>query len=286
MIRLVLSDIDGTILPFGQWYIDDATKAAIAALEAAGIIFAPASGRPVADIDKTFVEKSYSSTCVASDGMVVLHDGEIIVDKCLPNDELQAIADAVSSYGSVVLGICFNEQDDPRLPMDWHTVAANDAALETLKPHIKYVDSIPALDRIPDQRVYTTGMFGPMDDSSQEDIERIAAERTKTLHTMRSAPGFHDVCMRSWSKALGAEELVKKLEISDDEVVFFGDSMNDISLFERFANSFCAAGGAEAAKAAARWVIPDPQDGGAVSVLNALARYEGDLSAALAELGW
>lgn len=285
LIRLVLADIDGTLLPFGQWFIDDRTKEAIAELEGAGIAFGPASGRPVADITKAFRDPTYTSICVASDGMVVLSDGKPVVDQGLPNDRLQRIADVMQDTEWTCLGVCFNEQDNPTLPMIWASVRINDKAKDVLKPHIKYMSSVPNLESVPDHRVYVAGMFGPMDDSAEKDIAELVAERADGLHTMRTAPGYYDICLESRNKASGAKALIDHLGYRPDEVAFFGDSMNDISLFELFENSFCVECGAKEAKDKAGWVIPNPEDGGPVAVFRALAHNKGDLVAALEELG-
>ena len=285
MIRLVLSDIDGTLLPFHELYIDDGTKDAIRGLEAAGITFGAASGRPVSDIDKAFNEPGFSSTCIASDGLVVLSEGKVVLDRKLPNDQLQRMADGMGSQERIALGVCYNERNDPKQPMIWASVALSEPAKAILAPHIKYFPSVPDLDRVPDRNIYVSGMFGPRDDSANEEIVRFVAEKTDTLHALRTAPGYFDVCLRDWNKAKGAKALLDYLGYGVDEVVFFGDSHNDLPLFELFDNGFCVECGAADAKEVAQWVIPDPQDGGPAAVIRALARNKGNLSVALAELG-
>ena len=285
MIKLVLSDIDGTLLPFGQWYIDDETKEAFAALEDVGIRFGPASGRPIDDINKAFIDPVYSSTCIACDGLVVMADGNVALAKNLPNDQLQSIADEMSKMDDIALAVCFNDRNDPQGKIIWGAVNISDAAKEMIKPHIKYGGIIPSLDAVPNNRIYVTGMLGPMDGSSDGKIASVVAEKTVDLVTHRSAPGFHDVCFKSWTKANGANALLEYLGISLDEVVFLGDSTNDLALFELFDNTFCAKSGHPVAMAASRWIMDDPQDGGAIAVMRALANNKGDLEAALEELG-
>lgn len=285
MIRLVLSDIDGTLLPFHQWHIDDETKGAIRDLEKAGIAFGPASGRPIADINKAFDDPGFSATCVASDGMVARFDGTLACDISLPNASLQRIADVMRDTQNAALAVCFNEEDDPTLPMTWATVAISEHGKEIILPHIKYLPYVPNFDNVPKHKICVSGMLGPLDDAAQTEIERIVSSNTDDLHTLRTAPGYYDVCLRTWDKAKGAAELIGAMGIGADEVVFFGDSFNDCPLFDLFPNSFCVASGATVAKDAAKWVIPDPQDGGPVAAMQALAKTKGDLEATLTLLG-
>lgn len=285
MIRLVLSDIDGTLLPFHQWHIDNETKEAIWGLEKAGIAFGPASGRPIADINKAFDDPGFSATCVASDGMVARFDGTLVCDIGLPNASLQSIADVMHDTQNAALAVCFNEEDDPSSPMTWATVAISEHGKEIIVPHIKYLPYVPNFERVPKHRICVSGMLGPVDDTAQDEIEEIVSSNTDDLHTLRTAPGYYDVCLKDWDKAKGAAELTKAMGITVDEVIFIGDSFNDFPLFDFFPNSFCVASGATIAKNAAKWVIPDPQDGGPAAVLRALATTKGDLAAALTLLG-
>ena len=54
MIRLVASDIDGTLLPYGGTAIPEEIFAEIDRLAGKGILFCPASGRQYTSIRKLF----------------------------------------------------------------------------------------------------------------------------------------------------------------------------------------------------------------------------------------
>ena len=285
MIKLVLSDIDGTLLPFDRCYIDQETVGAIDALEEVGITFAIATGRPAADINKAFNDTLHWANCVAADGMSVYLNGNVVVQKVLPNDQLQQLAEAINETNNATLGICYNDQNDGTLPIVWATVGITERGREILNPHNKYAVQVPDFEKIPDNSVFVCGVFGPSDNSMTEEIVAITNEKTQDLHALNSAPGYYDICFTSWNKANGAEALLKAMGISNEEAVFFGDSQNDISLFNYFKNTFCVASGSEDAKQAARWIIPDPQDGGAANVMRALVKHKGNLQDALESLG-
>ena len=67
MIKLVLCDMDGTLVPFGAERVSDRTLAAIRSLVHAGVRFGPASGREPIDL-KTFFsgDESLYETGIAS----------------------------------------------------------------------------------------------------------------------------------------------------------------------------------------------------------------------------
>lgn len=72
MIKLLLSDMDGTLLPFGATTVSQRTHEAILAAQQAGIHFGPASGRdraallPAFDGDQRCVSTGTMATAVIS----------------------------------------------------------------------------------------------------------------------------------------------------------------------------------------------------------------------------
>lgn len=54
MIKLILADMDGTLLPFGSRVVSERTHSAILSALDAGITFGPASGRDYADLADAF----------------------------------------------------------------------------------------------------------------------------------------------------------------------------------------------------------------------------------------
>lgn len=285
MIRLVLSDIDGTLLPFGDEAISRDIHDAIAALRAEGIGFCPASGRTPFDMTRVFKDTSVMSTCIATDGHMVIHDGKAIVLNTYPHDDLKRLAKRMRSYEKGVMAICFNVDDNPLGFMTWVGISPSQGGDAIAKKHFKDLSHVPVLDDIPDRDIYSVVIFANFDNEGFDDVHAMAEESCEGIHVLNSSPGIFDVCINGCDKAQGALALLDSLHLTSEEVVFFGDSNNDIPLFELFENSFCVACGSKRAKESARWVIPNPADGGPSVVMHALAKNKGNLEAALEELG-
>ena len=75
-------------------------------------------------------------------------------------------------------------------------------------------------------------------------------------------PAFVDIIPVGGGKGSGARALLDCLGLSCDEAVAFGDSENDIAMFEACGTSVAVGGASEAAKAAATYVTDDIDDGG------------------------
>lgn len=75
MIRLIASDIDGTLLQGGQWSIDPAIFQEIRRLRRAGILFCPASGRQYSSLRRLFAPVAGELTYICENGSVVYGPG-------------------------------------------------------------------------------------------------------------------------------------------------------------------------------------------------------------------
>lgn len=79
MIKLVLTDLDNTIVPFGAEEVSDRGMHAIHALADQGIRFGPASGRALGSLRRFFrFDDVCTQTAVASNGLEVYADGQLV----------------------------------------------------------------------------------------------------------------------------------------------------------------------------------------------------------------
>ena len=78
MIRLVVSDVDGTLLKRGERRLSKEAVTVIRSLCARGILFAAASGRPYADLRSLFDEVPEKIGFIASDGALIGYGAEVI----------------------------------------------------------------------------------------------------------------------------------------------------------------------------------------------------------------
>lgn len=284
MIRLVLSDIDGTLLPFSTHRVSERTFAAIQALEAAGIRFAPASGRPRYDAGVALEERlDLRRAGVFSGGNVVYLDGRAIVERPFDVALLSHMARVVDERELGLFAVCYATQGDLDGETLWGLVAPGPAA-DPARAMIEAGDfRTRVVGAVPEAAVCNAEVFC----NAPEDVPH-AAEVLRSecpgLDVLQSAPTCLDVRTKGWDKVHGLEALTAAMGATKDEVLFFGDSENDMSLFEALPNTCCVAGGGEVALAAARWRIPAAEDDGPARLMEALAASGGDLNAAMATL--
>lgn len=78
MIRLVASDVDGTLLPSGRTAVSRQGLDAVARLIGQGVWFAAASGRPCWDLQRLFAPVAHEAIFIGLDGALAFYRGRVL----------------------------------------------------------------------------------------------------------------------------------------------------------------------------------------------------------------
>lgn len=253
MIKLLLSDMDGTLLPFGATTVSQRTHEAILAAQQAGIHFGPASGRDRAALLPAFYgDQRCVSTGIMANGKQVFLNGELILRRSLPQDAIMRLGEALLPFeGSFALANVVSE--DPFSPTTSYAlgVAAGDEAaranIASARQAITPADELPA-----DGAVISAGIYVDTRLNAVDDLRRIAESTCPDLAFPQPSPFFLDVIERGWTKASALSALLDAMGVTPEEVAYFGDSENDLTMLEAVPNSYAVANASPEARDAAR----------------------------------
>lgn len=277
MIRLVLCDMDGTLLPFGHQEVSARTLAAIEALRRAGIGFGPASGRELEDVMGFFGKGSVTiENGILANGKYVLAGGEVVYRRELDRYALQKVVDYAASQrdcGLVTHGPARSDGSAERLLLG--ASAEEAAGMRTSEGGRVDVTLAPEL---PDCPILTVGFLCSGSTTRFAEVRQELAVAAPELDFVSPAPGFLDVMPRGWNKGTALDLLLEALGLATDEVAFFGDSENDLALMRRLPNSVCVENGSDEAKRTASFHIARDLDDAPARVMEAIARSGGDLA--------
>lgn len=250
MIRLVLTDLDNTLIPLGAGTVDGKTLDAIGELVATGVRFGLATGRDIVELTRIFGGETWPfETGILSNGKKVLVDGELRHLTLIDRGGLARLAEAVRDIpGTFVCGYPLHSSESNPV---W--VFGADGDVSTFGERYSF-DAIP-LDEVPDEEIIgaTIACEGP-----QAELDRIKREFKKLAPQFDFAqPAEHwcDILPAGLNKGSALPLLLSALGLHDDEVVFFGDAENDLALLLAVPNSVAVANATPAAAAAARWHI-------------------------------
>ena len=261
-IRLVLTDVDGTILPAGLHHASDRMVEAMHICAESGLRVGAASGRDRTRLSSVFRNDPVCcATMLATNGMEIYLDGELVCERNLPHEALMATSELVSGFGGA--GFVFCDGPDP------HMLCGDIAAMAEVLP--EYAALARPATSIPPISVVKAFVFCTPDASASERLRGMLMDEVGELGFTLPSPGVIGIVPRGWSKADGVAELCGRIGIGADQVVVCGDSDNDIEMLAAFPNSVAVAGASDAAASAARWHIGRCEDDAVAVLLEGLA---------------
>jgi Cof subfamily protein (haloacid dehalogenase superfamily) len=247
---VIFFDIDGTIVEESTQIIPDSTIAAIAELAAAGHTPIINTGRPYSHIDPRVREMAFAGW-VCAGGMEVYVDGQWLQQYRMNAEVRAAVIQAVrdcrmqviyEAVGGFLLDGEYSTED--RVILESKRIEDRGCFAKQLcqsdAPIIKFVT------------------FDGPDSRHAEFVAKMSAYFT----CIERGGGMVEYVAKGCSKASGVQQLLQHLHVKPEETFAFGDSTNDISMFQVVGHSVCMGDGMEEAKAQASFVTtPLRQDG-------------------------
>ena len=265
-VKLILSDIDKTILPSGKRCVSDRMIAAFHAAHAAGIHAGPASGRGISHVAPAFGgDAACVATALGTNGMQVYLDGELICEKRLPLDACAQVLDVIRPLPHAGV-IVFDDSGRPSLV---------DGSREALgKAFPLYAKEALDAEGLPDQPPIKLNVFVDGDLEATREVMELLQREVPALDFNLPLAGFINLTPPGWSKASGIDVLCEALGIGLDQVVVFGDGGNDVEMLAHTPHGVAVEGSAPEAAAAAHWHIGRCEDDAVAAAIEALAAGE------------
>jgi len=223
LIRLIASDIDGTLLQSGQWSIEPTLFDEIRRLRAAGILFCPASGRQYSSLRRLFAPVAGELTYICENGSVVYGAGSPgPVLGSTPMDQ------------PLALELC---RDIIRKPDCEVLISGADTSYLCPKEQVIVRHMV--------EKVRNNVVILERPEDVPEPILKVAAFCANGSQAMRPVlePAWSDKCtvaIAGWEwldftqtdKGAGLRLMCHALGIALDEVMAFGDNFNDAAMLE------------------------------------------------------
>lgn len=244
LIRLIASDMDGTLLDEHS-EVPPKTYDLILALREKGVHFAASSGRRFDRLCQFFAPVRDKMDFVAANGAQVYVDGELVDREVFSHLGIRRLAKTVGKFESLHMAL-FDDEKSFLLDDEDKFVREIDKDL----PNAERIWYLPG----PDVSILKISIY--CEDGHVMDYA-YALSRELGDEFLFAPSGTHwiDALQRGVNKATGIEQVMAHHGITRDEVMAFGDSMNDYEII-RFVGTGCAmANGRPALKAVANRVI-------------------------------
>lgn len=256
MIKLVVSDIDGTLVPDGGNSLNPELCRVILKLKGQGIHFAAASGRHSASMEYLFGPIKDQIFYISDNGAYLGCFGRCLFLKEYRQELAMAMIRDMKKAGLDVLVDCAervyidskNERFVDWLANGYHFRMTRLADLQELKEPIV--------------KIAACRMDG-IGDAGEPLMEKYGKELKVTL----SGSQWIDTMDPSVNKGSAVRILQESLEIQPEETLAFGDQCNDIEMLEQAYYSFAVANARPEARAAAKFLADTNENDGVLKIL-------------------
>ena len=260
MIKIILSDIDGTFLTNDK-HTPELHAKAIKAVIDKGLKFVFVSARMPEAIYPITDALGMAHTPVISygGGFVLTETEEVLFDKKISADDAKNIlAEMNRRWQDITINYYtgrrwFVEEIDSRAQ---HEMDITGATAE-VKPFAELLN----------ENIFPNKILVMCEPPTCKEMESELGQKFTTLNVVRSAPHLLEIMDKSVSKATGIEVLLKHYGYTLDEAIAFGDNYNDVEMLSYIPQSVVMANAPEAVKKLATAVTDSNEDGGIYTYL-------------------
>jgi Cof subfamily protein (haloacid dehalogenase superfamily) len=261
-IRLIAVDMDGTLLD-GDGHIPDELWPLLDELDERGILFAPASGRQLATLRRSFDHARDDVVYIAENGAYVVRgDDEVSSDSLDPAfvaTLIQRLRDLTARGFDVGVVVC-----GKRSAYIERTEAAFREECDKYYARLEVVEDLLDLDdQILKIAIYD---FADAETGTAPELDDVRA----THQVVVSGHHWIDVMNPGVNKGIALERLQAVLGIDRAQTAAFGDYLNDLELLDAAAYSFAMANAHPEVLARARHRAPSNREFGVLSTIRRL----------------
>ncbi len=248
-IRLIASDLDGTLLRNGAQRLRPDTCDLIHALQAKGILFMAASGRQYDNLERLFAPVREEIVYLCQNGASACMQDRLLFVKTMKKETADRLVDEVAGTADTELMVndwqCCYVRDD------------NDAFYHIVND----VVGMRALP-VPDLHAYTgqCSKISLYQEAGLHGIETWQETYGKDFTVVTGGAQWLDMMDRNVNKGTAMQEILRILNIPKEELLVLGDNLNDLEMMALAGLSATVPDGVKEVRAAADTVVNTVED--------------------------
>lgn len=228
MIKLIASDLDGTLLLNGAQDLNSKTAGLIQRLTQQGRIFVAASGRQWPNLKRLFAPVRDEIAYICENGALVTYQNEILRKHLMPRDTGREILKAMmekEGAEALLSGVdtCYIQPKNEAYMIHLRDVVKNDVTV---------VEDIMKVE----EPYLKISVYEKAGIRNSEEYWKSTFSNRATVVT--SGNLWLDTIALGVNKGAAIQDLQKEFGISPDECLAFGDHYNDVEMLENVKYSF------------------------------------------------
>ncbi|MFS1663213.1 Cof-type HAD-IIB family hydrolase [Streptococcus sp. zg-JUN1979] len=260
MIKLIATDMDGTFLDDKGQYDKERFRRLLKRLKQRGIVFVGASGRSLLALERLFSDVVSDMAFVAENGAAVLVDDSLSYEQTLAKEQyLEIVALLESSPYMTGKSYLLSGQKGAYVSQD-----ADKAYIDFISHYYDNLMLVSSFEEVNDSIYKLTANFEAdnLSEAQQWVSDRLAYATAVTT-------GFQsvDIILKTVTKQTGLEHLCQKLGISKEEVMAFGDNLNDYEMLRFVGLPLATSNAKDEIKAISQDVIGHCNDNAVISYI-------------------
>lgn len=242
MLKLIASDLDGTLLQQGSREVSEEAIELIRQMTRMGIVFAAASGRQYSNLRRLFAPVKDEIAYICENGALVVYKGEILHKDVFDRTLGEAILKEIMGKGSAE-ALVSGERTSYIQPKsrDFY-----DHMVNFVKNDVTLMDNIFEIEE-PYLKISV------YEEAGVEAVYPYWRERFgKEAAVVTSGFAWLDMMPKGADKGNAMRILQKKLGVGPEQCAAFGDNYNDLEMLAQVKYSFAAGDAKAAVRAACR----------------------------------
>ena len=244
MVKVIASDLDGTLLLHGAKELNPEIYDIILELKKHGIIFISASGRQLDSQKRLFAPIVDELVYVAENGALCLYNGETIITTEIERELCLRVVDEISKYpGCKPLISCAD---------CCYILSGDDAYLDHVVNVVK--NTTKTVDRFEDITEPFLKIAYFRDENIAETAVHFQKCFSKDLKVVTSGNCWVDLLPYDCNKATALRTLLQRMHVDPKDVISFGDQQNDVEMLDMAGISYAMEEAVPEAKACADYI--------------------------------
>ena len=224
MIKLIASDLDGTLLQNGAQSLPEGVIPFIEKLSTEhGILFVAASGRQYPNLVRLFGSASKHMAFICENGSLVFYKDKLIAGHPMDKDAALTISHDILSLPGCELQISGEKT--------CYLIPKSEAFVDRMVNHVKNDIKLLAAPEDHPEPYYKVSVFEESGIAKGHGPELLVRHKDKAQCTI-SGKAWLDFVAPDVNKGRALQELITLLGITPEECAAFGDNYNDLEMLD------------------------------------------------------
>lgn len=252
MIKMIASDLDGTLLQHGAQELTPRAVELIHALVQKGVHFVAASGRQYDNERRVFSQIKDEISYIAENGSLCIYKGKVISRGIIPDDLAYSIMNDIKKQPGYEILVscedtCLIENNNPEFV---------DHIVNVMQNTTRIVEDVTK-EKGPFLKIATANMVSR---NITDYLKKLQEKYSSRINVVTSGNIWIDFVVPGYNKGSALKKLMARLNIKPEECMAFGDQYNDVEMLELVGRGYAMSNAAPGIAGHAKYVTDSVED--------------------------